>query len=156
MKLTCDRSRVEPLYLFYFFRSTQGRHELLKNASTVGTPGIGQPLSTLKSIKVPLRLFSEQKAIAQALFQSWFVDFGTCPRKTRRAQTYCPAWMTPLLLSSRITFKTHHSAIFRRSGRQAASVISRRTQGEVFTRTTLLRTRPTSPWNTCPSLHCFG
>ena len=46
MKLTCDRSQVEPLYLFYFFRSALGRQELLKNASTVGTPGIGQPLSS--------------------------------------------------------------------------------------------------------------
>jgi len=46
MKLTCERSLVEPLDLFYFFRSAQGRQELLKNASTVGTPGIGQPLSS--------------------------------------------------------------------------------------------------------------
>ncbi len=99
MKLTCDRSQVEPLYLFYFFRSAQGRQELLKNASTVGTPGIGQPLSSLKAIRVPLPPLPEQKAIAhilgtlddkielnrrmnvtleamaRALFQSWFVDF---------------------------------------------------------------------------------
>jgi type I restriction enzyme S subunit len=99
MKLTCDRKQVEPLFLFYFFRSDDGRHELLKNASTVGTPGIGQPLSSLRSIKVPLPPLAEQKAIAEvlgalddkielnrrmnatleamarALFQSWFVDF---------------------------------------------------------------------------------
>ncbi len=99
MKLTCDRKQVEPLFLFYFFRSDEGRYELLKNASTVGTPGIGQPLSSLRSIKVPLPPLAEQKAIAavlgalddkielnrrmnatleamaRALFQSWFVDF---------------------------------------------------------------------------------
>jgi type I restriction enzyme S subunit len=99
MKLTCDRSLVEPLYIFYFFRSAQGRQELLKNASTVGTPGIGQPLSSLKAIRVPYPPLAEQKAIAavlgalddkielnrrmnatleamaRALFQSWFVDF---------------------------------------------------------------------------------
>ncbi|MGI8437419.1 MAG: restriction endonuclease subunit S [Chthoniobacterales bacterium] len=99
MKLTCDRKQVEPLFLFYFFRSDEGRHELLKNASTVGTPGIGQPLSSLRSIKVPLPPLAEQKtvaavlgalddkielnrrmnatleAMARALFQSWFVDF---------------------------------------------------------------------------------
>jgi type I restriction enzyme, S subunit len=99
MKLTCDRKQVEPLFLLYFFRSDDGRHELLKNASTVGTPGIGQPLSSLRSIKVPLPPLAEQKAIAavlgalddkielnrrmnatleamaRALFQSWFVDF---------------------------------------------------------------------------------
>ena len=99
MKLTCDRNLVEPLYLFYFFRSAQGRHELLKNASTVGTPGIGQPLSSLKAIRVPCPPLAEQKAIAhilgtlddkielnrrmnetleamaRAIFRSWFVDF---------------------------------------------------------------------------------
>src|ERR1035441_7385575 len=67
MKLTCDRALVEPLYLFYFFRSAQGRHELLKNASTVGTPGIGQPLTSLKSIRVPLPPLPEQRAIASVL-----------------------------------------------------------------------------------------
>jgi type I restriction enzyme S subunit len=99
MKLSCDRKQVDPLFLFYFFRSEQGRHELLKNASTVGTPGIGQPLSSLRSIMVPVPPLPEQKAIAavlgalddkielnrrmnatleamaRALFQSWFVDF---------------------------------------------------------------------------------
>jgi hypothetical protein len=98
MKLTCDRTQVEPLFLFYFFRSAQGRHELLKHASTVGTPGIGQPLSSLKAIRVPCPPLAEQKAIAQvlgalddkielnrrmnetleglaqSLFKSWFVD----------------------------------------------------------------------------------
>jgi type I restriction enzyme S subunit len=105
MKLTCDRKQVEPLFLFYFFRSDEGRHELLKNASTVGTPGIGQPLSSLRSIKVPLPPFAEQKtiaavlgalddkielnrrmnatleAMARALFQSWFVDFDPARAK---------------------------------------------------------------------------
>lgn len=99
MKLTCDQKKVDPLYLFYFFRSADGQHELLKNASTVGTPGIGQPLSSLRAIKVPIPPLAEQKAIAsvlgalddkielnrrmnatleamaRALFQSWFVDF---------------------------------------------------------------------------------
>lgn len=99
MKITCDRKLVEPLFLFYYFRSDEGRHALLKNASTVGTPGIGQPLSSLRSIIVTLPLLAEQKAIAsvlgalddkielnrrmnatleamaRALFQSWFVDF---------------------------------------------------------------------------------
>jgi len=48
MKLTCNTELVEPIFLFYFFRSRQGRHELLKNASTVGTPGIGQPLAEVR------------------------------------------------------------------------------------------------------------
>jgi type I restriction enzyme S subunit len=99
MKLTCCRDLVDPLFLFYFFRSPVGRHALLQHASTVGTPGIGQPLASLRSIKVPVPPLSEQRAIAhilgtldskiemngrmsetldamaRALFKSWFVDF---------------------------------------------------------------------------------
>jgi type I restriction enzyme S subunit len=99
MKLSCNPALVAPLFVFYFFRSEFGRHELLKNASTVGTPGIGQPLASLRSISIPLPPLQEQHAIARilgtlddkialnrrmnetleamarALFKSWFVDF---------------------------------------------------------------------------------
>ncbi|MBI4755715.1 MAG: restriction endonuclease subunit S [Betaproteobacteria bacterium] len=99
MKLTCNQALVDPLFIFYFFRSDLGRHALLKHASTVGTPGIGQPLSSLRSITVPTPPLPEQRAIAhilgtlddkielnrrmnetleavaRALFESWFVDF---------------------------------------------------------------------------------
>jgi type I restriction enzyme S subunit len=110
MKLTCDPKQVDPIYLLYFFRSQEGRHELLKNASTVGTPGIGQPLSSLRSIRFPCPPLPEQKAIARilgtlddkielnrrmnatleamarALFQSWFVDFDPVHAKTTGRQ----------------------------------------------------------------------
>ncbi|HEV8328024.1 MAG TPA: restriction endonuclease subunit S [Nitrospiraceae bacterium] len=99
MKLTCNQDLVDPLFIFYFFRSQDGRHALLQNASTVGTPGIGQPLASLRSISVPVPPLPEQRAIAhilgtlddkielnqrmnetleakaRALFKSWFVDF---------------------------------------------------------------------------------
>ena len=99
MKLTCDEQKAHPKFLYYFFKSHLGKHELLKNASQVGTPGIGQPLTSLKSIELSLPPLPEQKAIAhilgtlddkielnrrmnatlegmaQALFKSWFVDF---------------------------------------------------------------------------------
>jgi type I restriction enzyme S subunit len=99
MKMTCDTRQVNPLYLFYFFRSRFGRHELLKNASQVGTPGISTPLTSLKEIEVPLPPITAQdtiakslssldkkielnrkqnqtlEAIAQTLFKRWFVEF---------------------------------------------------------------------------------
>ena len=99
MKLSCDTSKVDPLFIYYFFKSSAGRFELLKNASQVGTPGIGQPLTSLKSIEMRYPLIETQKcivgiltslddritllretnttleAIAQALFKSWFVNF---------------------------------------------------------------------------------
>ncbi len=99
MKLTCNREKVLPEFLYYFFKSAEGRHELLKNASTVGTPGIGQPLTSLRSIRVPLpprpqqeriadilgtlddkielnrRMNETLEAMARRLFKSWFIDF---------------------------------------------------------------------------------
>jgi restriction endonuclease S subunit len=99
MKLTCDTQIVDPKFIFYFFRSPRGRQALLQHASTVGTPGIGQPLTSLRSIRVPVPPLDEQRAIshilgtlddkielsrrmnatletmARALFTSWFVDF---------------------------------------------------------------------------------
>src|SRR5690348_11823441 len=67
MKLTCNRDIVDPLFIFYFFRSPGGRHALLQHASTVGTPGIGQPLASLRSIRVPVPPLDEQRAIAHIL-----------------------------------------------------------------------------------------
>jgi type I restriction enzyme S subunit len=99
MKLTCDLHRALPAFVYYYFRSRIGRHELLQYASTVGTPGIGQPLTSLKRCRVPLPSLPEQRRIAavlgalddkielnrkmnqtleemaQALFKSWFIDF---------------------------------------------------------------------------------
>lgn len=99
MKLTCNRIKADPLFLYYFFKSKTGQHELLKNASQVGTPGIGQPLTSLKNIRLNLPPIDEQagiakllgklddkielnrqlnktlEEIAQAIFKSWFVDF---------------------------------------------------------------------------------
>ncbi|MEM6468304.1 MAG: restriction endonuclease subunit S [Planctomycetota bacterium] len=99
MKLTCDTGKADPYFLFYYFRSYYGREEILRFASTVGTPGIGQPLSSLRQMRVPLPPVEEQRAIAsilgalddkielnrrmnatleslaRAIFKSWFVDF---------------------------------------------------------------------------------
>jgi type I restriction enzyme S subunit len=114
MKLTCSASRAHPDFIYYFFKSEAGRFELLKNASQVGTPGIGQPLASLKQIKLRLPPVDVQRsisaalralddriallretnatleAIAQALFKSWFVDFDPVRAKQ---QGLAPAGM---------------------------------------------------------------
>jgi type I restriction enzyme S subunit len=114
MKLTVDKNVALSEFVFYFFRSKIGIHELLQYSSTVGTPGIGQPLTSLRSIRINLPPLPEQKAIAhilgslddkielnrrmnetleqmaQALFQSWFVDFDPVIDKALAAGNEIP------------------------------------------------------------------
>lgn len=99
MKLSVDRTQADPLFLFYFFRSPAGRSELLKRSSNVGTPGIVQPLASLRSITLPLPPLPTQERIvdilgsiddlienhrrrvelleemARAIYREWFVHF---------------------------------------------------------------------------------
>jgi len=120
MKLTCNQELVDPLFIFYFFRSGQGRHALLQNASTVGTPGIGQPLASLRSISLPIPPLAEQRAIAhilgtlddkielnrrmsetleamaRALFKSWFVDFDPVRAKAEGRDPGLPKQLADL------------------------------------------------------------
>jgi type I restriction enzyme S subunit len=120
MKLTVDPSVVDPIFVFYFFRSATGRHELLKNASTVGTPGIGQPLASLKAIMIPVPPLAEQHAIAhmlgtlddkielnrrmnetleamaRVLFKSWFVDFDPVRAKAEGRDPGLPRLLADL------------------------------------------------------------
>ncbi|MGL5824835.1 MAG: restriction endonuclease subunit S, partial [Nocardioides sp.] len=66
MKLTVDAEVVHPMFVFYYFRGP-GRDELLARASTVGTPGIAQPLASLRQIPIRFPELREQRAIAEAL-----------------------------------------------------------------------------------------
>lgn len=66
MKLTCNRTVIDPGFLFYYFRGP-GRGELLTRASTVGTPGIGQPLKSLRGIPIRYPGLPQQRAIAEVL-----------------------------------------------------------------------------------------
>ena len=97
--LRCDRSKAIPEYIAAFFKSPEGQHKLLANASQVGVPSIARPVTYLRTVEIPLPPLSEQRAIAhilgtlndkielnrrmnetlealaRALFKSWFVDF---------------------------------------------------------------------------------
>jgi type I restriction enzyme, S subunit len=66
MKLSVDKRKMSPLFVFYYFRGP-GREELLARASTVGTPGIGQPLASLRRIPISFPNLDKQRAIAEVL-----------------------------------------------------------------------------------------
>jgi len=110
MKLTCDRGKADPAFIYYFFRSDVGQQALLANTSTTGVPAISRPLTSLKSIAIPLPPLEKQRAIAsilgalddkidlnrrmnetleaiaRALFTSWFVDFDPVRAKMEGRQ----------------------------------------------------------------------
>ncbi len=103
MKLTVDKAKANPLFLYYVFNSPEQMEYIRQNAIQVGVPhtnlGILRatplelpPITDQESIatilgglddKIELnrRLGETLEAIAQALFQSWFVDFDPAPFK---------------------------------------------------------------------------
>lgn len=100
MKFRANPNLADNAYLYYYFRSSAGRAEILKFASQVGTPGIGQPLTSLRQFQVPLLPIDTQKsissvlsvlddlidvnrkmnedleALARSMFKAWFIDFA--------------------------------------------------------------------------------
>lgn len=99
MKVRCDRSKLEPLYLYYWLCSRDGQDYIFSRVSQVGVPQIQRPLATLREATLPVppvvhqrtiaavlgslddkielnrRMNATLEAMARALFQSWFVDF---------------------------------------------------------------------------------
>lgn len=112
--LRCDRSRASPEFVALYFKSPEGQHQLLANASQVGVPSIAQPVTYLRTIGIPLPPLNEQQAIAEilgiledkielnrrmnetleamarALFKSWFVDFDPVRAKVDGQATGLP------------------------------------------------------------------
>lgn len=110
MLLRCDPRKADPYFVYYFFKSPIGQHALLQNTSQTGVPAISRPVTSLKSIRLPLPPLPEQKriahilgtlddkielnrkmnatleAMARALFKSWFVDFDPVRAKMEGRQ----------------------------------------------------------------------
>lgn len=52
--MRCDRSKISPLFMIYFFKTPEGQHKLLANTSSTGVPSISRPVTYLRSIKVTI------------------------------------------------------------------------------------------------------
>ncbi len=99
MKLSCDKSKVNPSFVYHYFCSPQGQNEIYTYTNTTGVPSISSPLSSLKIMKIPHPKLQEQDKIVKifddldnqiqnlqnqnkileqttrAIFKSCFIDF---------------------------------------------------------------------------------
>ena len=109
--MRCNLERAIPEFVVAYFKTHQGRHSLLANASSVGVPSIAQPVTYLRTIEIRLPPIAEQRAIAHILstlddkielnlrmsetleaiartvFKSWFIDFDPGRRQGRGQRT---------------------------------------------------------------------
>lgn len=65
--LRCNPMQADPAYVAYFFGGPMGQHLLLENRSQVGVPAIARPVTTLRTLKIPLPPLNEQRGIASIL-----------------------------------------------------------------------------------------
>lgn len=118
MKLTPHPDKASSLFLYYLFSSPAMREQILKQGIGSSVPGFN--LSQLRSLKLTLPSLPEQRAIAsilgalddkielnrrmnrtleamaQALFQSWFVDFDPVRAKAEGRDPGLPAEIADL------------------------------------------------------------
>lgn len=67
VKVRLDPARGVPEFFYYWFCSPLGRRTILEHVSTVGVPGLVQPVATVKRLMVPNPPLQEQRAIAEVL-----------------------------------------------------------------------------------------
>lgn len=67
VKVRLSPSRAVPEFYYYWFASPGGQHSILSNVSTVGVPGLVQPVATVKKLRVPCPPLPDQQAIADVL-----------------------------------------------------------------------------------------
>jgi type I restriction enzyme S subunit len=117
-----DESKAAPLYLYYFFNSTNGLHLLDTIRRQVAIAGITG--SDLSRLEIPIPPLSEQRAIAhilgalddkielnrrtnetleaiaRALFKSWFVGFDPVRAKSKGRDPILPPHLADLFPNS--------------------------------------------------------
>ena len=125
MKVTIDPSLASPRYVYYYFRSHLGQHEIMAYVNPTGVPCISKPLTSLRSFKVilPTTLSNQHaiahilgslddkielnrkmnrtlEAMARAIFKSWFVDFDPVRAKAKGSDPNLPKEIADLFPDS--------------------------------------------------------
>ncbi|MDC5852407.1 restriction endonuclease subunit S [Vibrio europaeus] len=59
LKISLDKTKVNPYYVNYYLRSRLGQYQLLSFASQVGVPAIAKASTSVKQIRVPCPPLSE-------------------------------------------------------------------------------------------------
>jgi type I restriction enzyme, S subunit len=115
MKVTVDPRRADPRFVFYFYRSSPGQHEIMCRVNPTGVPCISKPLTSLRQFGIRLpsdvdeqraiahilgtlddkielnrRMHETLEAMARALFKSWFVDFDPVRAKAEGRDSGLP------------------------------------------------------------------
>ncbi|MEU0762203.1 restriction endonuclease subunit S [Streptomyces microflavus] len=67
VKARLDRAKAVPEFYYYWLLSPVGQKEILQHVSTVGVPGLVQPVATVKSFKVPVPSLDEQRTVVAVL-----------------------------------------------------------------------------------------
>jgi type I restriction enzyme S subunit len=67
VKARLDSAKAIPEFYYYWLRSPVGQKEILQHVSTVGVPGLVQPVATVKSFKVPVPSLDEQQGVVAVL-----------------------------------------------------------------------------------------
>ena len=67
VKIRLNESHAVPEFYCYWFASKAGQQSILENVSTVGVPGLAQPVATVKRLRVPRPPVETQRAIAEVL-----------------------------------------------------------------------------------------
>ena len=69
MKLSVKKELINKDFLFYFFKSSIGRNELLQYEAQVGVPSLSSPLTSLKSINILLPSLPRTTSHCRSAFQ---------------------------------------------------------------------------------------
>lgn len=110
--LRCNRKRVLPEYIVYYFHSHEGKFKLLANKGGSGVPSLSGPVTYLRKLQIPLPPLDIQTKIVKHLndlenllenhnslidclnltiseiFRSWFIDFNPVKSKSEGKLPY--------------------------------------------------------------------